>query len=576
MKKYNINGSNKRLKSALLTILVPLTLNACQITPTATGNSGSAINSASNNLTNLAAAQQTEIAKNTLNTALQKQRLSSYGYHVNVIGSNKQRREKLANATPQQLAMSNTAEDHCEHVHNENYVDLLKRAEFDGLPITNAKYATERQSIKQTYLNCSEAFKNWYEDDYAEYSEASQSLPGYDSSHTKQDFRYAKLLNAYLLEPTNITSYGVYRPLAGKVSMVPTLAYESRNLTMANSHFIYLDIKQGAVYLWADNFAFLLSAYFDNELGLKMQNKWIKIDINDGSLPKGFITDLIKTHIKAKDLMQTNAEANQYRFLTLEQLQTGSLKPDSRHQPYLKDAAKLVEQNVTEAQFNEDMELYFTTLYDEMTEKYPQLLKANEDRVINDETVDSSSSNFNSQKIFGEIFQGIQKAIENNRSKNSESNNNGLENVEVSNQNKTELNTNRIEVNSAIDYAVRDQGDLNNPWLWRNVYGLDDHNKVIWHLAQRQLSSIEDMSNDPDDLLRHIRLEILTRYSEVTATTPMFEVLPEGAAMPNPNSNLQPDQSNVIDLKSYLESLKVKYQKGEGTEFAKLIFGMTQ
>lgn len=615
------NLYNRHLKLAALSLAIPLALSACQVAPS---NNQNALISKINQLPS---EQQSQLAKDTLLQALQQQSRSDYAYQVNVLGSNEQRREHLANATPQQLAMSDEPINHCEHVHDEAYVELLQQVEQAGLEIYDAKYSAEREAIKHAYQRCVAALENPYSqvsyeqwlqqavqrakadlanaeagiepgraeadrveaslakaeieaaaaeaasenedlygpDDSMEESQSFDSLfaditadvlPGYDNAHTKLDARKAKLLNAYLLNPMNITGSGVYRASAGKVSIMPTLAYQSRNLQILNSHFIYIDARQGAVYLWADTFAYILSSTIDPNLGLDMRDKWIKIDLNDGSLPRSFLPDLLKAHLLAKDKMDANASAEQYRFISSSQLQNQSPKPDAKHQPYLNEASLLIERKLTEPQFNEGMQLYLTTLYDQMTNKYPQLLQSHNSSEEDSSKEGNDRQSFSSERVFSKIFEAIDKAAQEKfvTKADTPSSDKALENAN---------DNNADDKKPAIEYAIKDESLAENKWLWRNVYGLDNQQRIVWQLAQRQMDSNAIMPYGSNDLLTGLRLEALTRYANVSASAPMFAVLPAGASMPS--------NSNSVDLKSYVEQLKSSYDKAEGSEQGKIL-----
>lgn len=386
---------------------------------------------------------------------------------------------------------------------------------------------------------------------------------GYDASHTKLDVRKAKLLDAYLLNPMSLTSTGVYRPLSGKLSIVPTFSYQRRNLTLSNSHFIYVDAKEGSVYLWADTFAYLMSVYLDENLGLGMQDKWIKIDLNDGSLPNGFLMDLIKSHLQAQDKMYANSANSQYRFLSNAQLQNQSPKPDAKHLPYMNNASTVIERTMTETQFKEGQQLYLSTLYNQITNKYPQLVvessldRSDEDSI--EESIkdgdDSNKDTFNSRVIFTKIFKAIDDKLKNS----------SLEETDTINTSDTNpVKANIIKVNPAIDYAVRDESQTDNQWSWRNVYGLDNRQQIVWQLAQRQMKETDSMYSGSDDLFRGLRLEALIRYADISVAQPMFNTLPAGASLPS--------KSNSVDLKAYLTDLKQRYEKGQGTEQGKVLF----
>ena len=331
--------------------------------------------------------------------------------------------------------------------------------------------------------------------------------------------------------------------------MVPTFAYNSRNLNIANSHFIYLDAKEGAIYFWADTFAYILSSSFDKDLGLGMQDKWLKLNLNDQSLPQGFVKDLIKTHIEAKDAMYANANQGQYRFLSPSELQTQSPKPNAKHLPYLKDASLIVEQNVTEDDFNQDMQLYLTTLYDQMTRKYPKLKQSNDS---SEEGEAENEDSYSSLAIFKRIFQSIELAKSNFNDSSAED------------DTDTITHSDSYTVNPKVEYAVRDKSMSEDKWLWRNVYGLNNQQRIVWHLAQRRFGDTDNGLNSSNDLFKGLHLEYLMRYSDIKASTPMFDYLPANTSLPN--------TSNSIDMKTYLHQLKLKYENGEGTEEGKIIF----
>lgn len=611
------NKKHYKLAYLPLVTFIGLALTACQTTP------GSGQNSFSAKVSQLPADQQSQLAKETLLQAIQKQYRSDYAYHVNVLASNDQRRDRLANATAQQLAMSDNPIDHCDHIHDEAYVELLQKAEQAGLEITDPKYSSERQTIKQSFQQCTaaleetyseESFDYWfskavkqakqdineaaeesseeeiihseytdedsitesdYEDEYEGFDNLesidSNVLPDYDSSHTKLDARKAELLNAYLLKPMSITSTGVYRASTAQFSMVPTFAYQSRNLTVSNSHFIYADAKEGAVYLWADTFAYLLSSYFDPKLGISMQNKWIKIDLNDGSLPKSFLPDLVKSHLHASKKMYDNSTNEQYQFISADQLNQQLPKPDAKHQPYLTQTPLIIERRQSEEQYDEAMQVYLTTLYDQMTQKYPELIASDngiesdevsgelEETEAEEEVLEAEDSELvTSRDLFVRIFEAIGKSKEQTASKMLSNNSETIQ--ELGQDNSKDKN----DAKSKIDYAIRDKDLSEQKWLWRNVYGIDNQQRIVWQLAQRQIPNLDTLPYRSSELLTGLRLEALTRYSSIPASQPMFDILPVGAALPS--------KSNSIDLKNYIQKLKSDYERGEGTEQGKILF----
>lgn len=104
-------------------------------------------------------------------------------------------------------------------------------------------------------------------------------------------------------------------------------------------------------------------------------------------------------------------------------------------------------------------------------------------------------------------------------------------------------------------YAVRDDSCIDNRWLWRIVYGLDNRQQIVWQLAQRQMKETDSVYSGSDDLFRGLRLEALIRYADISVSQPMFDTLPAGASLPS--------KSNSVDLKAYLTDLKRRYEKGQ-------------
>ena len=273
--------------------------------------------------------------------------------------------------------------------------------------------------------------------------------------------------------------------------------------------------------------------------------------------------DLIKSHLQAQDKMYANSATSQYRFLSTAQLQNQSPKPDAKHLSYMNNASTVIERTMTESQFKEGQQLYLSTLYNQITNKYPQLVvessldRSDEDNV--EESIrdgdDSNKDTFNSRVIFTKILKAIDDKLKDRRLEETDT---------ITTSDTSSVKANIVKVNPAIDYAVRDESQNDNQWLWRNIYGLDNRQHIVWQLAQRQIKETDSMYSSSDDLFRGLRLEALIRYSDISVAQPMFNTLPAGASLPS--------KSNSVDLKAYLTDLKQRYEKGQGTEQGKVFF----
>lgn len=349
------------------------------------------------------AAQQVE-AKSTLETALSSQLRSSFSYRTDVYISNAKRRQYLENADIQPPVYDEY--ERCERTHDDEYVALLKQAYNESLDVNDAKYEGARNQIMQTYKDCLkeqanreksstyvpfdfDSFYQNYKDADSE-TQASAFMSEIEAHITSQqevsaepekrytalDVKKAQLLSAYALEPTHVSVVGSYEPLKGKFTALPTLEYRAPNISLAVRQPLYMDIKSGGVYLWADNFAYANSQVFDKRLGDKWQNKWLYVPLNDGSLPEGFAKDLVRAYIDAKK--QSFLSLPKSGFAVVNAGDVASLPFVADNLPADKMAlinnTPLIirDNNDSSAQAYRDY-VFYDTLYQEMTKKYPML-----------------------------------------------------------------------------------------------------------------------------------------------------------------------------------------------------------
>ncbi|MDH2272472.1 hypothetical protein [Moraxella porci] len=276
-------------------------------------------------------------AKQALSDAMHAQLRQSFGYHTQIHVSNTIREEALAQASEEQKSASSDIMTACEDAHDAAYVSLTKKLMAEQGVLVDAIEKTEDfETLKQTYQSCvnernaifdtaesfdAEAFFErtqdmtvdaqfdlLYEELQAHENQADAvreaSIATYqaahDGQHTALDAKKADLLSAYLISPTQLSMIGNYQPLAGKISVLPAAHYQAKNLNFYVNQPLYIDLQQGIIYLWADNFAMVNSETIDKSLGDKWRNKWLAFHLNDGSLPKSFSRDLITFIMDAK------------------------------------------------------------------------------------------------------------------------------------------------------------------------------------------------------------------------------------------------------------------------------------
>lgn len=267
-------------------------------------------------------------AKQDLSEAITAQMRSSFGYETDIFVSNAIREQALAAHADH--SDQNQAQ-HCETQHDTAYISLTKALMAEQkVAMQDIEKTQAFDQIRETYLACVneryelqeagiesfdiEAFlsstKNMTPSDQFDllYDELQEKELGdsairaaneavYNAERNQEDTtleqKKAKLLNAYLIEPSALSIKGNYQPLLGKFTALPAISYDAKNIALHLNQPLYIDLKQGIVYLWADNFAMLNSETLDKQLGTKWRDKWLAIRLNDGSLPPDFAKDLI-------------------------------------------------------------------------------------------------------------------------------------------------------------------------------------------------------------------------------------------------------------------------------------------
>ena len=493
----------------------------------------------------------------------------------------------------------------------DSIVDDADQPVVMGDSANAAKKAFEKYEQKKVDMVIIEDVENEENDasedtDEAIEEEATQYvdfLPNYDSDHTKLDVKKSKLLEAYILKPLSLSSQGIYQPRAGIYTILPTIKFQTRNHITAVNQPIYVDAKTGAIYLWAANFAYPLSENLDDRLGSQWHNKWLKLSLNDGSLPEGFGRDLIKSHFAATDSAYANTPASEYRFLT-----TGAL---SQLSPALPDTQLNIMSNartIVSHQQSHDMQErfikhYADTLYRQLIDKYPELLSVSDsdsEDLDNDDTA-NAEENSDEDQSYGEAVAEANRAREAALGHVEEDNDVDegeaeaeeeeplitskilvtqflklLKSMAAEDDAETEEDTDAINATNKavanqekkvadIVYAKQQMKPKSTQPVAQELYGLDNRGQVIWHHFHEQFSD----KNDYDiETAEGLNFDILTQYEPITSQSIAFPNLPMDAQ--------RPTEANSIDLKQYFKGLANYYDNGGGTEVGKTIYAMVQ
>ena len=467
----------------------------------------------------LAANPSPSTAKKTLASALQKQRRQSFRYHSNIEISHRQQRTA---ASGTQVVASDYVDAHCEETHDQAYADLIVQAEKQNKDIFATDYDKERDALKQSYLECVDAYYAWeehqYDSDVTVPADYQALFDNYEDKPKTLDIKKAQLLDEYLLKPLSIDAQGVYQPLAGKATMLASAQYLARNHHSSINQPIYVDMKNGDIYLWADNIAMINSELLDDKLGTKWRNKWLKIAIDDGTLPKGFGREVIKAHFAALDLTYDGAPVSQFDYVASNTLAALSPKLPAHQLSAMLPSAQIIRRVQSFESYQEDYQHYIQTFYNRISQQYPELVKDAEP-TPDFETLPSSKE-MTSKAVVQKILAFIKTQMD----------------EDASAQNDAAKNT-----------AVQE------------LYGFDKRGQLKWQHIHRQLDSTSKSDTD-----NSMMIDVLQQYSAINSKDLAFPNLPREVQTPN--------ASNSIDLREYAPELLEYYRDGNGTAVGKMIF----
>ncbi|WP_201581283.1 hypothetical protein [Psychrobacter glacincola] len=486
----------------------------------------------------MTAKQTPAAAKTALATALQKQRRQSFSYHSNLEISNEQQFSDIDTKIDAKAPVaSGYIDEYCEDTHDQAYAALITQAEAQNKDILAADYDAQRTVLKDTYLECTDAYEAWVESKYD--SEITvpafyqQLFDNHDDRSTAQDIKKAKLLDAYVLKPLSINAQGVYQPMAGKATMLASAQYQARNHQSSMNQPIYLDLKNGTIYLWADNFAMFNSELLDDKLGTKWRDKWLKLAINDGTLPKGFGTELIKSHFAALDATFDAAPISQFDYVAPNTLASLSPKLPAHQLPAMLASNQVIRRVQSAESYEQFYQDYMRIVYERMSQRYPELVKES----AADEVGNTDADKFTSKALVQQMLAMIKSDMDSDVDSGSET----IEETMAEAKEKT------------AESAMLSNAET------QELYGFDKGGQLKWqHLRSELPSETADSKN--------MVIDVLQQYSAISAKNMVFPNLPSDVQVPN--------VSNSIDMREYGSELMQYYRDGNGTAIGKMMFSV--
>ncbi|PKG35715.1 MULTISPECIES: hypothetical protein [Psychrobacter] len=515
----------------------------------------------------ITAKQTPAAAKTALATALQKQRRQSFSYHSNLEISNEQ---QFSDVDSTQLVASEYVDSYCDDSHDQAYGALLTKAQAQHKDIAATDYDDQREALKQSYLACSAAYEAWRDAHYDSESyaidaaaedvvdsvaemettasdmdsarEASATTVSpyvspyyeklfneYENKQSKQDIKKSQLLDAYVLKPLSINAQGIYQPMAGKATMLVSAQYQARNHQSSINQPVYIDFKNGDIYLWADNFAMLNSELLDDKLGIKWRNKWLKLAIDDGTLPKGFGSELIKSHFAALDATFDAAPVSQFDYVAPNTLASLSPKLPAHQLPAMLASNQVIRRVQSAESYEQFYQDYMRIIYERLSQRYPELVKESAAY----EAGDTNAKKFTSKALVQQMLAMIKSGM------NGDS--------ETADETMAEA---KEETKEGTILAKAETQQL---------YGFDKRGQLKWQHLRSELPS-ETASN------KNMVIDVLQQYSAISAKNMAFPNLPNDVQVPN--------AGNSIDVREYGNELMQYYRDGNGTAIGKMMFSV--
>ncbi len=561
-----------RFSTLALSVLVASTVSACQsVAPTHSVQTAQLDN---------------QNAKADLQHALARQFRQSFSYQTQIFV------EQTPDFNPKKSLNSADALGYsaCDTEHDSAYVALAKQAKQAGLDISADNYIDQRAQLKSNYEACLKEVEKSYGYDY-DNSETDGTNNLTDNQTDSQDVsadelspeekawqqaivleekrlttlqddkpisttttdakeqaltqRQQALLKAYVIEPTKLSITGDYRPLAGVVSVLPSADYQFSNIKMMVNQPIYIDLKSEAVYIWADNLALANASFLDKKLGLSWYNKWLKLPLNDGSLPKEFVPELLKTSLAVKKQRFENLPKQAFSYVLANDLPHELIKT-TQGVP----ATRIIRQEINKETLDKHSQESLQAFYERMTDKYPILKEPAKTKKVDDEGNEKFA--INSLAVWQMVFAKINIALDNSsvlddkdkladKVSHDESLNNETSNDEM--------------IGETISNFVVDLHDDNNtatapmPATQVIYYGLDNSG-LVWTYRQKDAMKTAD---------KPVQISSLTTLSPKTLATP-FARLPKAHQLPN--------SANSVDVLAYSNELLTRLmQKQEGDLF---------
>lgn len=483
---------------------------------------------------------------------------------------------------PKEVAEDELSETACEEIHDKAYIALSKKATNAGLDISADDYIGEREMLKADFLACQKSrAENSNESDLgeelaqllAELAQLTgQPLPDFQDEQVTADRQ--KLIHAYFLNTSKLGVKGTYQPLKGVISALPSFEYQFGQASVMVNQPIYVDMKSGDIYLWADNLALANATWLDKKLGNAWQNKWLRVPLNDGSLPNDFVKVLLKSYVNAQSRAFDELMDELFGYVTADDVLVLHDKFDDGAKTHIGSADTIIRQTQTKDTKRVMARAIAKHLYDEMTRAYPVLLENPTALDKKQETLTLNSRTL-MQSVFAKLKVQASNELEEVELDESvevvaETAGDGevlfadgevVEEVaKVSDIPAEETTEPDVVTDETDDQAETDHVEVNVAKTQDRYYGFDKRGRLLWVYEQKEQALPASWLKDPVDL------GLLT-VLDGRVSGQMFGRLPSDVAIPTHN--------NSVNVLEYSNTLYNTLQKSDSIFLRSFLYYLT-
>jgi len=305
--------------------------------------------------------------------------------------------------------------------------------------------------------------------------------------------------------------------------------------------------------MWADNFAMINSKLLDKKLGTKWQNKWLKLSLNDGSLPKGFGRTLIQSHLQASEAVHANAEKDSFSTISAAALAKLTPKIPAHQLSGMMQSDHIIAQTLSINAYRQEGQMMSEALFQRLQAAYPELVaealaETESDDYSELSEVDSDAETLETSTVEAAAIADYEyddsDDYDSDYSNYDDDYSDDYEETTFSQTIKEKLDSKQLAyalIRMIDDSRTSEIKEASAALKVQRLYGFDKQGNLLW--TQIQMPTAAFVNKDLDE--RSTVADIFTTYSRIDRSQKDFPNLPANVQTPN--------AQNSVDIKDYIE-----------------------